>query len=42
MTGTKPLLKAQMAHTIAIAAGALITANAEDRVVLEDLHNQRD
>ena len=34
MTTIKPLLKAQMAHSITIPARALITANAEDRVVL--------
>lgn len=34
MITIEPLLKAQMAHTIAIPGGALITTNAEDRVVL--------
>lgn len=34
MTTTEPLLKAQVAHSIMIPAGALITANVEDCIML--------
>jgi len=34
MTTAEPLLKAQMAHSIKIPAGALITANVEDHAML--------
>lgn len=35
MTAAESLLKSQMAHSIPIPAGALITTNTEDRAVLE-------
>lgn len=35
MAATKPFLQAQMAHSILIPIGVLLTTQTEDRVVLE-------